>query len=151
MRALSIRQPYTWAVLAGGKDVENRSRNIAGSYRGPVLIHAALQLADLAGNEEVTELASVPVPTLGRPRAGVSAQLGGIVGMVDLVGVHHSDACSGSCSAWAHPTGFHLRLEHPVVFPRMVRCPGRLGLWSLAPDVRAGDGTVLQQVARWVR
>ena len=43
LRVLTVRQPYAWAIIHGGKDIENRTRNIAGSYRGPVAIHAALQ------------------------------------------------------------------------------------------------------------
>ena len=42
MRAMTVRQPHAWAIIHGGKDVENRTRNIAGSYRGPVAIHAGL-------------------------------------------------------------------------------------------------------------
>lgn len=43
MRILTVRQPWAWAIIHGGKNVENRVRNIAGNYRGPVAIHAALQ------------------------------------------------------------------------------------------------------------
>ena len=38
MKAISIRQPYAWAICAGHKDVENRIW--ATRYNGPVLIHA---------------------------------------------------------------------------------------------------------------
>lgn len=40
-RILTVRQPWAWAIIHGGKTVENRVRNISGDYRGPVLIHAA--------------------------------------------------------------------------------------------------------------
>jgi hypothetical protein len=40
MRALSIRQPWLWAILQADKRVENR--DWAGcEYRGPVLLHAS--------------------------------------------------------------------------------------------------------------
>jgi hypothetical protein len=44
MKALSIRQPWAWAILHAGKDIENRdwkdySRDI--KFRGPFLIHAS--------------------------------------------------------------------------------------------------------------
>lgn len=39
MKALSIRQPWAWAIMRWGKRIENRSWCPA--YRGPVLIHAA--------------------------------------------------------------------------------------------------------------
>lgn len=40
MRALSIRQPWLWAILEGGKRVENRDWASC-SYRGPILLHAS--------------------------------------------------------------------------------------------------------------
>lgn len=40
MRALSIRQPWAWAILHAGKRVENRDWS-ACHYRGPVLLHAS--------------------------------------------------------------------------------------------------------------
>ena len=43
MRALTVRQPWAWAIIHGGKDVENRVRSL-GPYRGPVAIHAGLAL-----------------------------------------------------------------------------------------------------------
>lgn len=42
MKVLTVRQPWAAAIIHGGKDVENRTRNLAGSYRGPVAIHAGL-------------------------------------------------------------------------------------------------------------
>ena len=39
MKALSIRQPWAWLILHGGKDIENRTW--ATKLRGRVLIHAA--------------------------------------------------------------------------------------------------------------
>ena len=37
--ALSIRQPWAWAIINAGKDIENRSWQTP--IRGPVCIHAA--------------------------------------------------------------------------------------------------------------
>jgi hypothetical protein len=39
MKALSIRQPWAWAILYAGKRIENRTWST--NYRGPLLIHAA--------------------------------------------------------------------------------------------------------------
>ncbi len=38
MRALTIRQPWAWAIAVAGKDVENRSWQT--SHRGLLAIHA---------------------------------------------------------------------------------------------------------------
>src|SRR5829696_3543555 len=39
MKAVSIHQPWAWAILHAGKDVENRTWRT--HHRGPLLIHAA--------------------------------------------------------------------------------------------------------------
>jgi hypothetical protein len=45
MRAISVRQPYAWAIIHGGKDVENRSQRAAFQFKPVigerVLIHAS--------------------------------------------------------------------------------------------------------------
>lgn len=41
MKAISIRQPWAWAIIHAGKRIENREWRGAPSYRGPILIHAA--------------------------------------------------------------------------------------------------------------
>jgi len=40
-RALSIRQPWAYAILHLGKDIENRPWRT--NFRGPLLIHASLK------------------------------------------------------------------------------------------------------------
>ena len=39
MRALSLRQPWPWAILTLGKDVENRTWKT--NFRGRVMLHAS--------------------------------------------------------------------------------------------------------------
>ena len=38
-KALSIRQPWAWAILNAGKRIENRPRRF--HYRGPICLHAS--------------------------------------------------------------------------------------------------------------
>ena len=42
MKALSIRQPWAELIVAGLKDIENRTWRT--DYRGPVLIHAGMKI-----------------------------------------------------------------------------------------------------------
>lgn len=134
MRALTIRQPWAGAVLAFGKDVENRKQ--LWSYRGPLLVHSAHRLADADAFTDVERLAGREVPVLGTPRAGVAWEVGAIVGLVDLVSTHR--ACTGDrCSPWAQPGHVHLRLSNPRTLTRPVPCNGRLGLWE--PERRVMD------------
>lgn len=149
MRALTVRQPWALHIMQSGKDVENRSRNIAGSYRGPIAIHASLE-----SDEEA--LRRLPMrPPNGIPRVFWT---GVILGVVDLVDVHHSAASHTSsmpgepvcfvdgppigslCSEWAQfvPTGvYHLVLADPQPLPTPIPVRGRLGLWTLPDDVAA--------------
>ena len=96
MRVITVRQPWAWAIVHGGKDVENRTRNIAGSYRGPVAIHAALADADNAPDsvwldamrDRDTTVLREPGKSLARwqPR-------GVVIGVVDLADVHTDEEC----------------------------------------------------------
>lgn len=131
MKALTLRQPWAWAVLAGGKDVENRTRNVIGDHRGLVLVHAGQQLAEPAAFAEVQRLAP-HMPVLGTP-GNVAADSEGILGAVTVVDVHHWDDCQGLCSAWAMPGHHHITLTDPVTFPKRIPAKGSLGLWTVDP------------------
>lgn len=94
VKALTVRQPWAWAIIHGGKDVENRSRNIAGKYRGPVAIHAGVSVDDLQDvyDPRIAEAlrgAQTPV----RWTVGDHLDFGAIIGVVDLVDVHTPDDC----------------------------------------------------------
>ena len=139
MRALTVRQPWAWAIIYSGKDVENRSRTIAGDYRGPVAIHAGL-------TDDTTPLASWATwawrdwwAESGTP----GGQRGHIIGVVDLVDVHHHTSCPTNhpdalwplCSRWAHHEGYHLVLANPRPLVAPIPAKGRLGLWTPTPEL----------------
>lgn len=133
-----------------GKDVENRSRNIAGSYRGPVAIHAGLAPTGRRGSRTTFR----DVGEVERDQSGLLLRskdiawpyrlpVGLIIGVVDLVGVHHAtdttclvceDGCCG-CSPWAVHGQTHLELANPRVLDRPIPYVGRLGLWPVPDDV----------------
>ena len=69
MKGLSVRQPWAWAIIHGGKTIENRSRPIA--YRGPLVIHASKSRADIG------ELPEAPPED--------KLDFGALIGVVDLV------------------------------------------------------------------
>ena len=46
MKALTVKQPWAWAIASGEKGIENRTW--APAYRGPLLIHAGLKFDALA-------------------------------------------------------------------------------------------------------
>lgn len=98
MKALSVRQPWAWAILHAGKRIENRSRADGRApdlcrYIGPLLIHAAkgctaeewwsatawMTMADLAKQRPSSH--GIPVVPELRDLAR-----GGIVGACTVVG-----------------------------------------------------------------
>src|SRR6202161_3174427 len=111
-RALSIRQPWAWAIVEGLKPVENRSWPT--NYRGPLLIHAGLREDHLGW--------------LALDRMGIDfpddVQTGGIIGGVDLV-----DCVRGYDSPWAIDGCWHWVLDAARSLPfRPMR--GQLGIFN---------------------
>lgn len=118
-KALSIRQPWAWAIVHAGKDIENRDWPTR--YRGSVCIHAAKGM----GKAEYSAAASFITRTLGQAPDqewlsrwhGVCAapyrlDRGGIVGVAEIVG-----CVEASDSPWFFGRyGFVLRNARPVPF-----------------------------------
>jgi len=100
MKALSIRQPWVWAILHAGKRVENRDwqpRNPGLRFRGEFLIHASAGMTRrefedcLAFMHDISE--QHPFPAGLTLPAFDELPRGGIVGkarVVDIVDVHSS-------------------------------------------------------------
>lgn len=159
MRVMTVRQPWALHIIQSGKDVENRVRNIAGSYRGPVAIHAGL-----AADEDALRQLPMRAPN-GVPRV---FDRGFIIGVVDIVGVHRSDQCLDRdmrrladlhrddreafnatrdnglggligkmrmCSPWALHDQHHIELASPRKLARPIAFRGALGLRTLDQDV----------------
>lgn len=126
--ALSIRQPWAWAILHAGKDIENREWSTR--YRGPVCIHAAKGMT----SDEWREASHWIRMNFGSLAPLLSEiQRGGIVGVADIV-----DCVSQSGSPWFFGRyGFVLQNARPVEF---VPVRGALGLFdwrkqpTLAPE-----------------
>ena len=116
---LTIRQPWAWAIMNAGKDVENRRWPTA--YRGPLAIHAAKGLTRTEYLEFVRFRQDMPdlpdTPHIDDLERGV------ILGITDLV-----DCTRDYDSPWfAGPFGFVLRC--PVKLETPIQATGRLGLW----------------------
>ena len=132
MKALTVRAPWAPAIMHLGKNVENRSRNVAGSYRGPLAIHTSATV-DRHLIPDVERIAGKPMPPDPSPRGNWYA--GYVVGLVDLVGVHRAGSveCGPRCVPWGAEGGSHLMLEDPRPLPRgPVWAPGKLGLWEIS-------------------
>ncbi len=125
--ALSIRQPWAWAILAGHKPVENRTWSTR--YRGPLIIHAARMVDEEARAAFVAQ--GWPLPS--------TLQTGGFVGIARLVDVvsHHESAFFTGPRAWV--------LADPVPFQKPIEGRGKLGLFVPPPELRER----ILAAARW--
>jgi len=138
--AISVRQPWAWAIIHAGKDIENRStaavRNL-GFAKGRVAIHAAKGMT----REEYVDayefmLRDVRVTC---PPAGELLR-GGIIGSVDVV-----DIVKESDSRWFFgPRGLVLRDAKPCEFIPSV---GALGYFQWKP----ADPSIVPAPARWMQ
>ncbi|PPF38354.1 ASCH domain-containing protein [Pseudoclavibacter sp. AY1H1] len=141
MRVLTVRQPWAWAIIHGGKDVENRSRNLAGGYRGPVAIHAGLTAVDYDDPVwEQNEYRDAFARETSAVRHRVDER-GSIIGVVDLVDVHNDegpgphDDPNGCCTSVWHEDGeWHLVLANPRPLTEPIPFKGGLGLRKLTPE-----------------
>jgi hypothetical protein len=140
MKALTVQQPWSWAIVAGGKNIENRTQ--LWSYRGPLAIHAGQRWSKRGEQSDLVHQA-IARATGGR---GVPVRLfsrSAIIGVVELVDCHPDAGC---CRPWGetayvehggrerrHIT--HLVLENPRQLAEPIPCRGALGLWTPPADI----------------
>jgi hypothetical protein len=150
LRALSVRQPYAWSIVSGGKEVENRSRRT--TYRGTVAIHASLAW-DKGGEKSplvqhgwarfVKNLPQMNRPRFPLDKSSLWMEFGAVIGVVDIVGCHeHGDPdvpCgangAGRCSDWAVRSPWHWELGNARPLPKPIPARGALGLWRMPDEV----------------
>lgn len=150
VRAITVKQPWTWAIAHGGKTIENRSRGT--SYRGPLLIHAGKGWSSRGEYDpRVRDAWRLAHPDLNGELGYVEHLLGAVVAVAELVDSHPDAGC---CRPWGessyteaggrtHTDVHHLVLEDVVALPQPVPCRGALGLWRPPPDVVLQCGGVI--------
>ncbi|MCC6748394.1 MAG: hypothetical protein IT371_12095 [Deltaproteobacteria bacterium] len=111
---LSVRQPWAWAILHAGKDVENRAMNC--TRRGRIALHASAAPPSLEALEECEALCGLHVPD--------ELPLGCIVGTVEVVGTSQA-----SPSPWAIHGAWHWQLAAPRVLEEPLPAKGAVGWW----------------------
>lgn len=119
VRAVTLRQPWAWATIYGGKDVENRHWRTR--HRGPLLIHAGVDV-DPDGSASVLKTITDP-DVFAWPRIAWEAR-GAIIGLVFL-----ADILTDSPSRWALPGWYHWAFEFPSPIDPPIPHRGRPGLW----------------------
>ena len=156
MRALTVQQPWAWAIMHGGKDVENRTQ--AWSYRGPLAIHAGARWSERGATSPLVRRAvwdfygtSSPIVEPRFCSRESPRVFGAVIGVVDLVDVHQAvgeDLAVCCSSPWGEtsyveqkPWGrtrrelVHLELANPRPLDVPIPCRGALGLWTPPGDV----------------
>jgi hypothetical protein len=116
MKVLSVKNPWAYLIIHGGKDIENRTWET--QYRGPLLIHASKSMDKYAP----------------RPMGITWSDYNGcIIGKVNLL-----DCIRDSKSRWAESGLWHWVLGDPKPCePIPVR--GSLGLWEYTGGISIGS------------
>jgi hypothetical protein len=120
MKAISIRQPWAWLILHGGKDIENRTWKT--NFRGRVLIHAAKGMK--REEYEVSNKIALSInPRIVLP-AFDELKRGGIIGHIEIIDCLQQDG-----SSWfTGPYGFKLIDPLPKPF---LPLKGALGFFEV--------------------
>jgi hypothetical protein len=134
---LSIRAPWAWLILYGGKNIENRMWNTG--YRGRFLIHASGSAKEIEYSMakrfvEARKL-EIELPPVSQIPSGA------IVGCVDLMGV----STPAEMPEWGNPdlqatfypwgqkdSNFWWHLDRPTALPDPYPCRGQIG-WFFPP------------------
>lgn len=136
MKALSVRQPWAWAILHAGKRIENRERADGRmpslcSYRGPLLIHAAKDCSVVECEHAIGSILKIDTcrETVLRAWPGrVNVDKGGIVGVCNVVSVVEPEGRMLSASGLVWERRHHLQVD------MRWHAPGSYGL--VLTDVR---------------
>jgi hypothetical protein len=136
--ALSVRQPWAWAIIYAGKDIENRSWQAVNHglrQRGRIAIHAAKSMTREEYEEASDFMNSIHIACPG----AADLPRGGIIGSVDVV-----DVVTDSDSDWFFgPRGLVLRDPKPCDFISAIGARGYF------PWVRA-IGQTIHPPAKWM-
>jgi hypothetical protein len=118
LQAVSLQQPWAWAIFHAGKDVENRSW--ATDFRGQLAVHASKKY-DREGHAWM-EARGFKVPD-NLPR-------GCLVGVIELL-----DCVREASSPWAIAGQNHLVVGNPVEW-KPIPYRGQLGIFSIELPVK---------------
>jgi len=134
-RALTIYQPWAWAIMEGLKPVENRKW--ISHHRGPLLIHAGLSMASMDRGTEFISDFEIEVPPRSRLVFGA---LLGVVDMIDCVSNHRqTKANEKKFGDWAGDEYLFV-LEEPRYFASPITYSGSQGMFTVT------DKSVLRAV-----
>lgn len=146
--ALSVRQPWAWAIIHAGKDIENRSAAAVnhGMTCKRIAIHASKSMAreeyeDARRFIDDVLYRNAQNGSTPRPDELVRGALIGSVSVVDVVK-------SSDSLWWMGPRG--LVLKDACAWSSPIPCAGALGYFNLGAD-RHPVGGALETPKPWMR
>ncbi|MEW2359835.1 hypothetical protein [Spirillospora sp. NPDC029432] len=139
MQAISVQQPWAFAIARGGKAVSNQ--DLPTAYRGPLLIHASMRV-DLKACD------SPLIRSAGWDPGHPLATIGAVIAMADL-----DDVCSAGldgpcdCGPWGERGFHHWRLTSVRALPRPIIALGRTEPWQPSATLMTEVRTMLATAA----
>ncbi len=139
--AISVRQPWAWAILHAGKCIENRVWNT--KYRGELYIHASAQLWQreyLETRNWILERGLVQPSDFPKHEDFVFGAVIGKTRILDVresprkIGARTKPAHSKRLLSWEEPGGYSMVIA-PAQPTIVVPCHGAQRLWSLPDSV----------------
>ena len=122
LSALSIRQPWAWLIIHGGKDIENRTW--ADRRHETIAIHASKTCPDEDYDQARYSVSKFNLELAKQIPPREELQFGGIIGTAFMNGCVRI-----SISPWfTGPIGFRLSNPKPVPFIPIV---GRMGFFKV--------------------
>lgn len=137
--ALSVRQPWAWAIIHAGKPLENRSAGMV-RHLNPVCGRRAIHAAKGMTREEYEDAREFMRGLGLECPPPAELKRGGIIGSVDVTGV-----VSQSDNPWFFgPRALVLRDAEPCDF---IPAIGALGYFAWTP----ADASIVPAPARWMQ
>lgn len=129
MLALSVRQPWAWAIFHGKKPIENRSQPLPDALLGRrTMVHASKTMTRdeyTSGAHAIHELTGLAVPTPER------LVFGALIGAVTWNGQIEPIDAPPTMVGWHVTDQWGWLLASPVALPEPVYCSGARGFWKV--------------------
>lgn len=125
MKALTVRQPWAWAIVHAGKRIENRTRQT--HFRGRFYIHAGLAVPDF---QMLIDCETRLGATQGCPDAA-DFTYGAPIATAELVDCVR--LCGASLGPWGEADAWHWIIDCVKPLRKPIPAKGQLGMWEYVP------------------
>jgi hypothetical protein len=136
--ALSVRQPWAWAIIHAGKDIENRMwrrPNPGLNFRGPVCIHASTSMTQKEYHSANLTIENASASHAHSPIAHMM-NYGCIIGTVEVIDVVKSSDSKWFQGPFPGLVGLVLANPHPI---EPIRVAGAFGFFDWRARVTNGE------------